>query len=105
MNAQFKKGIIELLVLKAISDKEMTAFEVISTLGDAVDVNENTIYPILRRLSQQDYFITKKVPSKIGAPKKVYQITEKGNEKLNKERSEWETFLAQVFKILGGQHV
>jgi len=105
MNAQFKKGIIELLVLKTIADESQTAFEVISILGAAIDVNENTIYPILRRLTKQEYFITEKVPSTLGAPRKIYKITDKGKTKLTSYKEEWETFLAQVFKILGGQHV
>jgi len=105
MNAQFKRGIIELLVLKTVKDQEKSAFEVIETIGASIDVNENTIYPILRRLTTQGYFEVKKEASAIGAPRKVYSVTSKGKEKLETFLEEWESFLAQVLKILGGQHV
>ena len=49
MNTQFKKGVIEMCVLKLVSQKDMYGFEVIETISKEIDVNENTIYPILRR--------------------------------------------------------
>ncbi len=103
MNAQFKRGIVELLVLKTVEERPRSSFEVIEVLSEAVDVNENTIYPILRRLSKQGYFDIEKDHSDIGAPRKVYTITKEGEERLAEFEREWETFLQNVLKILGGK--
>jgi len=53
MNPQFKRGILEFLVLKTIKDEPRSGYEVLETLGREVDVGLNTIYPILRRLAKK----------------------------------------------------
>jgi|SRR5690554_1058641 len=102
MNSQFKRGIIELCVLKIISEKEQSSFEVIESLGTKIDVNENTIYPILRRLTKNNYFETYTKSSPIGAPRKYYKITSLGLKKLKEFEKEWKHFLNNVLTILGG---
>lgn len=102
MNSQFKRGIIELCVLKVISEEDRSSFEVIESLGKKIDVNENTIYPILRRLTNQNYFETYTKSSTVGAPRKYYKITPLGVEKLEEFQKEWKHFLNNVLTILGG---
>lgn len=102
MNAQFKKGIIEICVLKIMEDEDLCGFDVIERLSNDIPVNENTIYPLLRRLTIQGYFETYKVPSPVGAPKKFYKITDAGNQKLAEDLKEWKLFIRGVFKILEG---
>lgn len=102
MNSQFKKGIIEICVLKIMEDSDLSSFDVIEKLSDEVPVNENTVYPLLRRLTQQGYFDTYKVPSQVGAPKKYYKLTDEGKQKLDVNLSEWKTFIKGVSKILEG---
>jgi len=102
MNSQFKRGIIEMCVIKMISKKDMYGFELIESISSEIEVNENTIYPILRRLTKQEIFDTYKESMSIGAPRKYYTLTTLGKEKLKEYEDEWKTFLASVSKILGG---
>lgn len=102
MNTQFKKGIIELCVMKIVSQKDMYSFEVIETISKEIEVNENTIYPILRRLTKQEYFETYKEVGSVGAPRKYYKLTTTGKEKLNEAELEWSSFLESVSRVLGG---
>jgi PadR family transcriptional regulator PadR len=102
MNTQFKKGILELCVLKIVSRKDMYGFEVIETMSKEIEVNENTIYPILRRLTKQDYFETYKQVVSVGAPRKYYRLTPLGKNKLKESEDEWFSFLQSVTNILGG---
>ena len=102
MNSQFKKGVIEMCVLKMISRKDMYGFEVIETISKEIDVNENTIYPILRRLTKQEFFETYTESMSVGAPRKYYKITEIGKEQLYMYEEDWGKFLKSVFRILGG---
>jgi len=103
MNSQFKKGIIEMCVISVIHDKDMYGFEVIDTLSKEMDVNENTIYPILRRLTEQKYFETYTESTSLGAPRKYYTITPLGKKRLHEYQSEWNKFLKGVLIILGGE--
>ncbi len=102
MNTQFKKGIIELCVLKLVSHKDMYSFEVIETISKEIVVNENTIYPILRRLTKQEYFETYKETGSIGAPRKYYRLTELGEAHMKDSENEWLDFVGSVSNILGG---
>lgn len=103
MNSQFKRGIIEMCVLKMISRKDMYGFEVIEAISKEIDVNENTIYPILRRLTLQNLFETYTESMSIGAPRKYYTITQLGNDKMKEYEEEWVHFLDGVYRILGGK--
>lgn len=102
MNTQFKKGIIEMCVLKIISKKDMYGFELIQSISEEIEVNENTIYPILRRLTKQGLFDTYSETMSIGAPRKYYRITDNGSLKLNDYETEWKLFIDSVYRILGG---
>jgi PadR family transcriptional regulator PadR len=103
LNSQFKKGIIELCVLKLIETRDMYGLEVIETISQEIDVNENTIYPLLRRLTQQGHCTTYKEQEGVGAPRKYYHLTEQGHQHLEGSLAEWGTFLQKVGRILGGE--
>ena len=104
MTTQFKKGIIELCVLKLVHDQPRSGLQVIELMSQTLNVSENTIYPILRRLTAQQLFKTYTVPSDIGAPKKVYEITLQGKTQLQTSLVEWKDFLSDVSTVLGGQY-
>ncbi len=104
MNSQFKRGIIEMCVLKMISREDMYGFQLIESISQEIEVNENTVYPILRRLTKQGLFDTYKKSMSIGAPRKYYSLTSEGKEKLVEYETEWRNFLDGVYKILGGSN-
>ncbi len=104
MITQFKKGIIELCVLKIVNDNDLYGFEVIEKLSKPLSVNENTIYPILRRLTNQQLFSTYEKSSPSGANRKYYQITALGKKTLLENLNEWYEFLKNTEIILGGKN-
>ncbi|MBG0762667.1 PadR family transcriptional regulator [Acholeplasma laidlawii] len=100
MNTQFKKGILDLCILKAVKDQEMYGFEIIDKLSNLLDINENTIYPILRRLTDQRLFETYSKDSPLGAQRKYYKITKEGEQKLYSYMEDWDAFIKNVNYIL-----
>ncbi|PAT02001.1 PadR family transcriptional regulator [Candidatus Izimaplasma bacterium ZiA1] len=104
MNSQFKRGIIELCALKVISEKDMYSFEVIDQISRDIEVNENTIYPLLRRLTKQGLFETYTETVAIGAPRKYFKITVEGKKRLESLDKEWRSFLRSVLNILDGEN-
>ncbi len=100
MNPQFKRGIIELCVLSLLVEQDSYGYDIISQLSEHIDVSENTIYPILRRLTSDDYFKTYLVESNEGAPRKYYQMTEKGFIYYLSLREEWDAFIGGVYHII-----
>ena len=58
MNAQFKKGVLELIVLESVRVRDRYGYELVEEVSKVVDVNEGTIYPLLKRLTNERYFET-----------------------------------------------
>ena len=53
MNAQLKKGVLELIVLESVRKRDMYGYELVEEVSKVIDVNEGTIYPLLKRLNRQ----------------------------------------------------
>jgi len=100
MNAQFKRGIVELCVLSELIMEDMYGYKIINNISKDIDVNENTIYPILRRLTKEGYFTTYLVESDQGAPRKYYKVTKKGFNHYLELRDSWDQFIGGVYEIL-----
>ncbi len=100
MNAQFKRGIIELCVLSYLVEEDLYGYAIIQAISAHIDVSENTIYPILRRLTQEQYFKTYLQDSNEGAPRKYYQMTTKGFHYYLTLREEWDAFIGGVYAII-----
>ncbi len=100
MNAQFKRGIVELCVLSLLAEEDMYGYKIIQILAQHIDVNENTIYPILRRLTKELYFETYLEESHEGAPRKYYRMTKKGYKHYRRLSDEWDSFIGGVYQII-----
>lgn len=100
MNTQFRKGVLEICVLAHISKKDMYGYEIVQNISKVINVNEGTIYPILRRLTKDGYFESYILESSEGPARKYYKITREGLVYLEKMISEWDDFVTAVSKIL-----
>ena len=96
MNTQFKKGVLEICVLALISKKDMYGYEIVQSISKVIEVNEGTIYPLLRRLTKEGYFETYILESNEGPARKYYKITNLGNENLVNLIKEWKDFTSAV---------
>ncbi|MDD2435738.1 MAG: PadR family transcriptional regulator, partial [Bacilli bacterium] len=74
MNIQFKKGVLELIVLFSVAKRDMYGYELIMEVSKVVDINEGTIYPLLKRLTNEKYTETYLVESNEGPSRKYYKI-------------------------------
>lgn len=100
MNIQFKKGVLELIVLVSVDKKDMYGYELIALVSQVVDVNDGTIYPLLKRLTNENYCETYLVESTEGPPRKYYKITSLGKERLSDLLITWHDFSDSVDKYI-----
>ncbi|MGL5020479.1 MAG: PadR family transcriptional regulator [Mycoplasmatales bacterium] len=100
MNQQFKKGIIEICVLHFIKKEDRYGYEIVKELGVLFDVKESTIYPILKRLSNDKYLETYLVESNSGPARKYYKITKMGYENYEDVKKEWLKFAQGISQYL-----
>lgn len=81
MDIQLKKGLLDLCVLRLLEESDSYGYKIISDLGPIIDISESTLYPILRRLVQNQ-FLTTYAKEYQGRLRKYYSITTLGKEKL-----------------------
>lgn len=103
MNPQFKKGVLELIVLESVRRKDMYGYELVEEVSEVIDVNEGTIYPLLKRLTNERYFETYLRESSEGPPRKYYHLTAAGILYLEKLTADWEEFQARVNGFIKGE--
>lgn len=78
-NSQIKKGVLDLIVLLLIYQKNTYPNEILSLLKEAgLETPEATIYPLLNRLKKDDFLSYEWIESSSGHPKKYFQITDLG---------------------------
>ena len=100
MNAQFKKGVLELIVLLSINKKDMYGYELIEKVSSVVDVNDGTIYPLLKRLTNEKYAETYLLESSEGPSRKYYHITVYGKERFKYLSDGWQEFSTSVSNFI-----
>ena len=104
MNTQFRKGVIEMCILALIDKKDMYGYEIVQAISRHTDINEGTVYPILRRLTMENYFSTYLAESTEGPARKYYRITESGKAYLENAIKEWRQTTDFVEQILKGDN-
>jgi len=100
INAQFKKGVLEICVMALLSRKEYYGYELVETISQTIDISEGTIYPLLKRLKDDGYVTTYLQESDSGAPRKYYKLTSTGEEFRKSITKEWESFIVNINKLL-----
>ena len=102
---QIKKGVLEILVLKLLSDGEKYGYQLISELKEKSNgmftLKEGTLYPILYRLEDEELVVSSwSEPKGKEISRKYYQITDKGRQELAELCDLWNAFQKNVSVIL-----
>ncbi|MBQ4323712.1 MAG: PadR family transcriptional regulator [Clostridia bacterium] len=92
MDAQLKRGLLEVCVLAAIKNEASYGYRIIKDMKPYVALSESTLYPILRRLEAAD-LLTVSVTEYNGRLRKYYKITEAGRARIEIFRSEWKELM------------
>jgi PadR family transcriptional regulator PadR len=100
MNAQFKKGVLELCVLALLDRKDCYGYEMVDEISKNILISEGTIYPLLKRLKNEKLVVSYLKESQDGPPRKYYQLTELGKEKKENLVAEWDEFSVKVSNLL-----
>jgi len=88
MDAQLKKGMLELCVLYALKKNNSYGYKIIADLSSIIDISESTLYPILRRLEVAKLLTVYSMEYN-GRLRKYYSITKNGREKLYDAKDDW----------------
>ena len=87
---EMNRGFLQILVL-ALLEKDMYGYSMVKTIGDlGYDVEENTLYPLLRRLEKSGWVKSKWDVSE-DRPRKFYSITATGRGLRTRLLAIWDT--------------
>ena len=100
MNAQFKKGVLELCVLSQLVAKDLYGYELTDTISKEMSLAAGTLYLILKRLKDEGYVETYLVESPSGPVRKYYHLTDKGRDFQQEQKNEWLSFVKKVERLL-----
>ena len=97
---QLKKGVLTLCVLALLNRGDSYAYEIASTLSEAIDMGEGTIYPLMRRMQSEGQVETYLVESPSGPSRKYYRLTNAGRAALETQTADWRAFVAAVEGVM-----
>ncbi len=107
IDRELKRGTLELILLRLLSERPMYGYELISTLeqrgGEQFQLKEGTLYPVLYRLENDGFIEAKWETLERGVPRKYYRLTKAGGKELESLTREWQEFSAAVNQLLGGE--
>ena len=97
-------GALDALILKALtrgpSHGYAIARQIEETTGDAVLVEEGSLYPALYRLERRAWVEAEWGTSELGRRAKLYRLTDVGRAQLAAETAMWRRFSEGVSKML-----
>ncbi len=106
---ELKRGTLEMLLLKLLSERPLYGYELVSTLekrgGKAFQIKEGTLYPVLYRLEDAGFIHARWETVERGVPRKYYRLTDAGIGQLEALLAEWRRFISAIHRILGTEDV
>jgi PadR family transcriptional regulator len=99
------KGHLDMIVLAALSAGPAHGYAVIEEIkrrsGQAFDLPEGTVYPVLHRLEEAGLLASRWVTAESGRRRRVYALTKRGERELDDQRSVWRKFSLAIGGLLG----
>ena len=88
MDAQLKRGLLDVCVLAAIKNEPSYGYRIIKDLKPYLALSESTLYTILKRLELSD-MLTVRTAEHGGRLRKYYKITKAGLGRIEDFKDEW----------------
>lgn len=101
MDAQLKRGVLDVCVLAAIKNEDSYGYKIIKDVRPVLNLSESTLYTILKRLEDAK-MITVWTKEFEGRLRKYYHITDKGLKRIEEFKSEWKELMSIYLYIVEG---
>ncbi|MBQ1826424.1 MAG: PadR family transcriptional regulator [Erysipelotrichaceae bacterium] len=100
MDAQYKKGVLDLCVLSQLVEEDKYGYQLTERLSQEMEITAGTLYLVLKRLKDNGYLETYLVESSGGPARKYYHLTAKGSEYQQQQKQQWLSFVEKVGNLL-----
>ena len=92
MDAQLRRGVLDVCVLVAIRNEDSYGYKIIKDLIGVVELSESTLYTILKRLEEAKMLVVRSVEFE-GRLRKYYHITAAGLKRIEEFKNEWKEMM------------
>ena len=99
MDAQLRRGVLDVCVLKAIKNEDSYGYKIIKDLKPVLELSESTLYTILKRLEEGKMLVVRSVEYE-GRLRKYYHITELGLKRIEDFKNEWKELMV-IYSFIG----
>ncbi len=99
---QLRRGVVQHCVLALLDQEPRYSYDLVTQLGEhpPLVTSEGTIYPLLSRLRKQGLVTTAMRESDVGPPRRYYELTAAGRERLAAFRETWVGFRVATDTLL-----
>src|SRR5215467_1723109 len=100
--AQVRKGCLEMAVLASLWNGRLYGLEILRVLerDSSLVLAEGTVYPILNRLRTEGLLQSQWVEAEAGHPRKYYELTPTGRERVTRMAETWTQFSAGLGRLI-----
>lgn len=102
MDAQLKRGLLEICVLSAIKKEDSYGYKIIKDVSPYIEISESTLYPILKRLESCGC-ITVYTVEYNSRLRKYYHITDDGRLRILNFLEEWKSVM-RAYDFIREEH-
>ena len=103
MDAQLKRGLLDVCVLAAIKNEDSYGYKIIKDLKPYIKLSESTLYTILKRLEGAD-MLTVRSAEHDGRLRKYYHITQNGVKRIEEFENEWKEVISIYQFVVEEEH-
>ncbi len=98
MDTQLKRGLLEICVLKILTKGDSYGYQIVKDISEVIEISESTLYPILKRLENNDCLEVYSVEHN-GRLRKYFKIKDEGYNKIKDFILEWEE-VTKIFEFI-----
>ncbi|HEU5080167.1 MAG TPA: PadR family transcriptional regulator [Opitutaceae bacterium] len=92
-----RKGMLEFLVLKIVAADRVYVADILKQLSETeFSTQEGTLYPLLSKMRREKLVDYEWKESDAGPPRKYYELTAKGRERLKEATDYWQKLTGTV---------
>ena len=92
MDAQLKRGVLDVCVLAAIKNEDSYGYKIIKDLKPILELSESTLFTILKRLEEANMLVVRSAEYE-GRLRKYYHITPNGLRRIEDFKNEWKEIM------------
>jgi PadR family transcriptional regulator PadR len=96
---QVGAALLDACVLSTLRHGDAYGYVLTQTLMGTLEISESTLYPVLRRLQKDEFLSTYDRPH-MGRNRRYYKITDKGMERADVYRADWQEYKARVDSLI-----